>query len=106
MTSRATWAVLDRCLSVSTTASHSVLCLQAICDPELDWLAVIARANRDCAAPALWSTLARAELCEKLPADVRDYLSLLHLENARRNTRIRQQCIEIGSTLAKVGLHA
>src|SRR6516164_8028581 len=106
MTSVVTWTVIDRCLSVSIAASQSDLGLEAICNASLDWLEIIAKANKHFVVPALWTALRRPELCAKLPADVREYLTLLYLSNMRRNLRIRQQCIEIGSILSITNLRA
>jgi hypothetical protein len=106
MTSEATRAAIERFLSVSNTELHQGLCLEAVCDTCVDWVAIIAEANRHLVAPALWSTLRQPQLCTRLPADVREYLSFLYLQNARRNSRIREQCIEIGSTLSKTKLSA
>jgi hypothetical protein len=106
MTSEATRAAIGRFLSVSTTELHLDLCLEAVCDACVDWAAIIAEANRHLVAPALWSTLRQPQLCARLPADVRQYLSFLYLQNARRNSLIRKQCIEIGSILSKTKLSA
>jgi hypothetical protein len=80
--------------------------LEAVCDTKVDWLEVIAQANKHFVASALWSTLGRPELCEKLHSDVRSYLLLLYQHNASRNSRIRQQCTEIGLTLSKSNIRA
>jgi len=99
------WTLIDRCLSVSSS-SQLHLCLQAIDDVRADWLAIIARANSHFIVPALWSTLRQPQLCVRLPADVRSYLALLYLQNARRNSQIRQHCIEIGSILSDANVRA
>ena len=41
-----------------------------------------------------------------LPADLRNYLVLLHDRNAARNARIRLQCLRIGAVLARAGFRA
>ena len=104
MTSEATWSAIDRFLSVSSAGPHLEMCVQAICGADVDWVAIIAEANRHFVAPALWSTLREPQLCARLPADVREYLCLLYLQNARRNSRIRQQCIEIGAILSRANI--
>jgi Uncharacterised nucleotidyltransferase len=106
MNSVATWTLLDRCLSVSTEPAKLILCLEAIRDSRLDWVAVIAQANKSFVTPALWSMLARPELREKLPADVCSYLNLLHATNARRNARIHEQCLDVGAALLQANLRA
>ena len=97
---------LDRCLSVSDSPEDTRLIKKAIGNPKLDWLVVISLANKHLVVPALWTSLSRRHLCEYLPIDVREYLALLHARNASRNERIRLQCLEIGSVLARAGLQA
>ena len=97
---------LDRCLSVSDSPEDTRLIKKAIGNPKLDWLVVILLANKHLVVPALWTSLSRRHLCEYLPIDVREYLALLHARNASRNERIRLQCLEIGSVLARAGLQA
>src|SRR5262249_24816325 len=104
--SRAAWTVIDRCLSVSTAPDDVALCLQAVGDGRVDWLAVAWLANRHFAAPALWTMFARPEFDGRIPEGVRTYLALLHARNAERNERIRHQCLEIGTTLTRAGLRA
>jgi hypothetical protein len=106
MTSEVTASALERFLSVATTELHLDLCLETVCDACADWAAIIAEANRHLVAPALWSTLRQPQLCARLPADVRQYLSFVYLQNGRRNSRIRKQCIEIGSILSRTKLSA
>jgi hypothetical protein len=101
MISRADWTIIDQCLSVPTDPEQ---CRRAIANPKADWLAVCATANHDFVGTALWTSLSRAGLSPALPADVRNYLELLHTRNAERNQRIRAQCIAIGAALASAGL--
>jgi hypothetical protein len=97
-------AAVDRCLSVSDSSDDLGLTRRVICDPGLDWLAVVSWANKHLVAPALWTSLSRSSLCEFVPQDVRNYLSFLHARNTARNARIRQQCLNVGLTLARAGL--
>jgi GR25 family glycosyltransferase involved in LPS biosynthesis len=99
-------AAVDRCLSVRDSSDEFGPTRQLICDPRLDWLQVVSWANKHLVAPALWTNLSRPAFCELLPQDVRDYLAFLHARNAARNARIRLQCLEIGSNLARAGLRA
>jgi tetratricopeptide (TPR) repeat protein len=106
MSRSTTLAAIDHCLSVSDSPADIELTRQAIRDPGLDWLAVMALANEHLVAPALWTTLARPEFRALVPEDVQRYLTLLSARNAARNARIRQQCLGIGSILARAGLRA
>jgi hypothetical protein len=99
-------AAVDRSLSVSDSPDDLGLTQRIICDPRLDWLAVVCWANKYLVAPALWTSLSRPSFCEFIPQDVRNYLAFLHGRNAARNARIRLQCLDIGSTLARAGLRA
>jgi hypothetical protein len=99
-------AAVDRCLSVSGSSDDLVLTQRVICDPRLDWLAVVWWANKHLVAPALWTSLSRPSLREFVPLDVQNYLAFLYGRNAARNARIHQQCLDIGSTLARAGLRA
>ena len=97
---------IDRCLSVSNSAEDIRLTQEAIANPKLDWLAIVWLANKHLIVPALWTSLSRPQLCEYLPADLRNYLVLLHDRNAARNARIRLQCLRIGAVLARAGFRA
>ena len=99
-------AVIDRCLSVSNSLDELALIGSVIRDPRLDWLSVVSLANKHLVAPALWTTLSRPSFFELVPQDVRNYLAFLHARNAARNARIRQQCLDIGLTLARAGSRA
>ena len=101
-----TLEAVDRCLSVSDSSDNVALTRQLICDSRLDWIEVVSWANKHLVAPALWTKLSQPAFCELLPQDVRNYLAFLHARNAARNERIRLQCLEIGSNLARAGLRA
>ena len=77
-----------------------------ISDSDIDWMATIKHANDDLVAPALWTAFGQAGLTDVLPADVRDYLDLLHQRNASSNRQIREQCEEIGKVLASADVSA
>jgi Uncharacterised nucleotidyltransferase len=94
-------SAVDGCLSVSDSSNDIV---QVIGDPRLDWLAVVSLANKHLVAPALWTSLSRAPFREFVPQDVQNYLAFLHARNAARNARIRLQCLDLGSALARAGL--
>jgi len=106
----AAWSAIDRYLSVSSVSTDFEPSFQAVDDAGVHWLRIIALANAHLVAPALWTTLGTTlghpEFRGHAPDDVRSYLALLHRENAARNTRLHQQCVEIGSTLAGAGLQA
>jgi Uncharacterised nucleotidyltransferase len=106
MSQRLALTAVDQCLSVSGSPDDLMLTQRIICDPSLDWAAVVWWANKYFVAPALWTSLSRPLLREFVPLDVRNYLALLHGLNAARNGRIRLQCLDIGSTLARAGIRA
>jgi hypothetical protein len=106
MSQRLALAAVDHCLSVSDSPDDLKLAQRVICDPSLDWVAVVWWANKYFVAPALWTSLSRPSLREFIPLDVQNYLAFLHGLNAARNQRIRLQCLDIGSTLACAGIRA
>jgi GR25 family glycosyltransferase involved in LPS biosynthesis len=99
-----TLAAVDRCLSVSDSSDNVALTRRLVCESRLDWIEVVSWANKHLVAPALWTKLSQPAFCELLPQDVCNYLAFLHARNAARNERIRLQCLEIGSNLARAGL--
>ena len=103
---RATLDIIDRCLAVAASNAKHDFCRRTTWDNRTDWLAVIAISNQHMVTPALWTALSRWDLCQQLPNDVRDYLSLIYTRNADRNERIRKQCVEIGRILSEAGVQA
>lgn len=59
-----------------------------------DWEPVIALANRTLLTPALFSALAHSGEINRLPDDVRGYLSYIYERNRERNVRLRAQLAE------------
>src|SRR5215211_2532788 len=86
--------------------SSAVTGLDDLSDSAIDWFATVRRANDNLVGPALWTAIVRAQVLDRLPMDVRQYLKLLHNENARCNEAIRAQCARIGGVLAQAGVHA
>ena len=72
---------------------------------EETWQAALALANDHFVAPALYAALEQSQRLTELPADVRDYLALLHHGNSVRNRRLRQQALELLDSLAAAGVH-
>jgi Uncharacterised nucleotidyltransferase len=101
-----TLTAVDQYLSVSDSPDNVALVRQLVSESRLDWMEVISLGNKHLIAPALWTKLSQPPFCELLPQDVRDYLAFLHAQNGARNERIRMQCLEIGSKLARAGLRA
>ena len=106
MSFRATLTAIDRCLSVAASCIKFEECHHTICDARIDWVALIALANRYLVAPGLWTALVQTEPLQQVPEDVRSYLALLHYRNADRNARIRQQCVGLGAILMRGGIKA
>lgn len=67
--------------------------------PEERWPAVLALANRGWLTPALWLAVQDHGLEDHMPADVVDYLRLIHDCNLDRNRRLRGQLAEALGTL-------
>lgn len=66
----------------------------------IDWLCVAEQANRERVLPNLFAAFERQGWPGGLPADFRDYLSLVHEANTAQNRRIRAQVLELGDILA------
>ena len=73
-------------------------------DDEVDWMATVRSASEDFALSALATLLKDAGLLDHAPADVQRFLHYAISQNTQANDRIRQQCIEIGKALSRVGL--
>lgn len=58
---------------------------------ERQWDVLLAAANDACLAPALYRSLADADLLRAVPDDVEAYLAALHALNLQRNHRLREQ---------------
>lgn len=67
-----------------------------------DWAPVLAFANAHFLGPALHSSLTEAGRLDDLPADVSEYLTLLHRLNGDRNEALRRQIIELLGALNAV----
>ena len=77
-----------------------------LANPARDWLQFVSIANAEFMGPALAAAVLSKDLAEKLPDDLRRYLSLLLESNAARNARIRAQCESIGVLLARNDMEA
>ncbi|HEX6958046.1 MAG TPA: nucleotidyltransferase family protein [Ferrovibrio sp.] len=71
-----------------------------------DWPAVLALANTHYLGPAMYAALSQAEDWPMLPAELRDYLALLHRQNNSRNRRLRQQAEELFAACNAAGVRA
>jgi len=69
-----------------------------------DWTPILAAANRQLLAPALWVALRASGRATELPADVCDYLATLHRLNGDRNRALRRQAIELIGALNRSGI--
>lgn len=66
-----------------------------------DWSLPIAIANEHLIAPAFYASLKAAAALGDLPAEVRDYLAVLHRANADRNAALRRQLVELLSNFRR-----
>jgi hypothetical protein len=69
-----------------------------------DWRSVIALSNHALLTPALCAALAASGGSAGLPADVREYLELMHELNRARNLRLRAQLFEAVAALNRCGI--
>jgi hypothetical protein len=86
--------LLGRCLSYAGTDNGGISLREEIVRGRMDWLPVIALANRHFVTPALSLALRRKDLVELLPADLVEYLGSILDLNRRRNHWIRKQAAE------------
>jgi hypothetical protein len=68
------------------------------------WPDVVAIVNKQYVVPAFFRSLEAGELLDAVPAVVRDFLAAAAEVNALRNSRIRQQAVEISSACAEAGI--
>ena len=73
-------------------------------DAATDWDGVLTMANRCWLAPALHVALLRSGNVDEVPADVRDYLALLHTRNRARNGKLLGQIAETVAALNRAGV--
>lgn len=69
-----------------------------------DWQGMIALANQTLLTPALFTSLERAGLLERVPGDERDYLQFIRDCNRERNLRLRSQLNEAVAALNGIGV--
>jgi len=69
-----------------------------------DWTAPLELANRHWVTPALYAALRDADALAELPADVVDYLGLVHRLNGERNEALRRQAVELLEALNGAGI--
>lgn len=70
----------------------------------IDWTEALGYANAHYLGPALYSSVARAGCTADLPTEVRDYLTMLHATNGRRNQRLTEQAHELAAALNEAGI--
>lgn len=78
-------------------------CLRGAPPADIDWMQVIALANRSLTTPALAHALAGCA-APALPSDVRDLLGLMQGRNADRNRRLKAQMSEAVEALNGIGI--
>ncbi len=68
------------------------------------WTAVIELATAHYLAPALWLALQESGCVDRLPPDARGFLKEAHRLNVVRNTKIREQAVELLEVLGRAGI--
>lgn len=71
---------------------------------QVEWGPPLALANAHLVAPGIHANLLEAGRLGDLPADVRDYLELLHRCNKERNVALRRQALELIGGLRRAGV--
>lgn len=79
-------------------------CLRGEMPPRVDWTTVVEIANKSWLTPTLFGALSRASLLDRVPDDVRAYLSFIHECNLARNRCLRDQLVEVLTALNAVGI--
>jgi len=69
-----------------------------------DWTPLLGLANELLLAPSLWSVLCASGQAGAVPAEVADYLKMLHGLNGERNAVIRRQAMELIGALNAAGI--
>ena len=99
MTPGAALAVVCESLRPSAGAKPAAVRRQAC-----DWTAALDLANRHWITPALYPALRDAGALGEIPADVADYLALIHRHNGERNQVLRRQSAELLRALSGAGV--
>jgi len=81
---------LADCLALDPARGH-----RRLGGPAVDWPPILHLANQELVAPALCSRLKRQRRLDALPAEIADYLALLHRLNGERNDALRRQALEL-----------
>jgi hypothetical protein len=90
---------LADCLALDAARAHRRLVGLAA-----DWPPILHLANQELVAPALCGRLKRLRRLDSLPAEVADYLVLLHRLNGERNDALRRQALELVARLNRFGI--
>ncbi|HVO16520.1 MAG TPA: nucleotidyltransferase family protein [Alphaproteobacteria bacterium] len=85
---------LADCLALDPARGH-----RRLSGPGPDWAALLQLANEELVTPALCSRLIGLRRLGSLPAEVAEYLTLLHRLNGDRNGALRRQALELVGAL-------
>lgn len=72
--------------------------------PDVDWEALLFFANSQHLVPAIFLKLAQHDKLRALPAEVHDYISLIHELNRTRNIQLQEQLLEYAQALNRHGV--
>jgi hypothetical protein len=95
---------LGDCLSYHDTGPACTTLRDQLTRGDIDWLVLVDMTNRNCLTPALAVAMRRKRLFELLPADLQQYLAMIHELNCQRNRQIRQQAAEFIAALNRQGI--
>jgi hypothetical protein len=73
-------------------------------DGDFDWPQLVRHADGHSLTPLLYDTWREAGLLAQLPATIRDRMAQAYADNARRNTFIRQELLEVHQILSEAGV--
>ena len=88
----------------SSSFEDLAACLRGEPPAGVDWIGVTLEANHRLVAPALYAALRRNGDLAALPAELVEYLRLLHDLNGERNARLKAQAHEALGALNAVGI--
>ena len=95
---------LCNCLSLDETSEAVSALREEVCADDSRWDQIIALADREMIAPALWNALKKKELLETIPKPSNESLKRRHLMNLLLNQKIKQEAIEVVTHCNQIGV--
>lgn len=92
------------CLRIQDTPAHHEMLHSTVVSRRLDWPTILAIADSQKIAPALWIALKSRKLIEYLPVEVRGLLFKAYLINVLINRDFKEQAIGAARQLNRIGV--